>query len=159
MLETRAIIVQVGGQYALVQANQGNGCEQCNGKGCGTGKLSQLFCSKPRQFQVDNPINASVGDEVVISVADGAVLRGIGLVYLVPLVLLVMGAMLGSSFAAQPEQRDGYAATGALFGLAIGFVIAKWVSLRQAKSNHQPYIARLWREQYGEKMQGEKSEP
>ena len=147
MLETRAIIVQVEGQYALVQANQANGCEQCNGKGCGTGKLSQLFCSKPRQFQVDNPINASVGDEVVISVAEGAVLRGIGLVYLLPLLLLVMGAMLGSIGVEQPEQRDGYAAAGALFGLAVGFVIAKWISLRQARSHFQPYIARPWREE------------
>jgi sigma-E factor negative regulatory protein RseC len=147
MLETRAIIVQVEGQYALVQANQANGCEQCNGKGCGTGKLSQLFCSKPRQFQVDNPINASVGDEVVISVAEGAVLRGIGLVYLLPLLLLVMGAMLGSIGVEQPEQRDGYAAAGALFGLAVGFVIAKWISSRQARSHFQPYIARPWREE------------
>jgi len=47
MLETRAIVVQVEGKHALVQANQGNGCGQCGGKGCGTGKLSQLFCSKP----------------------------------------------------------------------------------------------------------------
>lgn len=147
MLETRAIIVQVEGQYALVKANQGNGCEQCNGKGCGTGKLSQLFCSKPRQFQVDNPINASVGDEVVISVADGAILRGIGLVYLFPLLLLVMGAMLGSILAAQPEQRDGYAALGALLGLVVGFAIAKWISSRQARNHFQPYIARPWREE------------
>lgn len=147
MLETRAIIVQVKEQYALVQASHADGCEQCSGKGCGAGKLSQLFCGKPRQFRVDNPINASVGDEVVISVAEGAVLRGIGLVYLLPLLLLVMGAMLGSVWVEQPEQRDGYAATGALFGLAAGFVIARLISLRQAKSHSQPYIARPWREE------------
>ena len=95
MLETRAIIVQVEGQHALVQASQANGCEQCSGKGCGAGKLSRLFCSKPRLFQVENPINAGVGDEVIISVAEGAILRGIGLVYLLPLLLLVMGATAG----------------------------------------------------------------
>ena len=147
MLETRAIIMQVEGQYALVQASQANGCELCNGKGCGTGKLSQLFCGKPRRFQVDNPINAVVGDEVIISVAEGAILRGVGVVYLLPLVLLVMGAMPGSFWIAQPEQRDGYAALGALLGLVAGFVIVKWVSVRQARSRFQPYIARRWREQ------------
>jgi positive regulator of sigma E activity len=114
MLETRAIIVQVEGQYALVQASQANGCEQCSGKGCGAGKLSQLFCSKRRLFQVDNSINAGVGDEVVISVAEGAILRGIGLVYLLPLLLLVIGALVGSAWAGQsPEQQDGYATAGA----------------------------------------------
>jgi len=146
MLETRAIVVQVDGQGALVQADQGNGCGQCNGKGCGTGKLSQLFCSKPRQFQVDNPIKANVGDEVIVSVAEGAVLRGISLVYALPLLLLVVGAALGNIWAVQPEQRDGYAAVGALCGLAAGFVFARWISLRQGGGRSRPYIARQWHE-------------
>jgi sigma-E factor negative regulatory protein RseC len=145
MLETRAIVVQIDGQHALVQANQGNGCGQCNGKGCGTGKLSQLFCSKPRQFQVDNPINAAVGDQVIVSVMDGAVLRGIALVYMLPLALLVAGAMLGS-LAAQAEQRDGYAAAGALIGLIGGFALSRWIASRQTRQQNRPYIARLWRE-------------
>lgn len=145
MLETRAIVVRIDGQYALVQANQGNGCEQCNGKGCGSGKLSQLFCSKPRQFRVDNSIDASVGDEVIVSVSDGAVLRGIGLVYLLPLALLVVGVVLGSVFAAQVEQRDRYAAVGAGIGLIGGFVLARWIASRQNHQQNLPFIAR----QYG----------
>ena len=147
MLETRAIVVRINGQYALVLADHGNGCEQCNGKGCGTGKLSRLFCSKPRLFQVDNQINAGIADEVIISVAESAVLRGIGLVYLLPLLLLVIGATLGNLWAVQAEQRDAYAAMGAVSGLAVGFVFAKWISKRQAGSHFQPYIARLWREE------------
>jgi len=136
------VVVQVDGQYALVQANQGNGCGQCNGKSCGAGKLSRLFCSKPRQFRVDNPVNAGIGDEVIVSVAEGAVLRGIGLVYLLPLLLLVTGAMLGSLLAGQPEQRDIYAAAGALSGLVAGFVFAKWVSSHRSRRQNLPYIAR-----------------
>lgn len=147
MLETRAIVVRIDGQHALVQADQGNGCEQCNGKGCGTGKLSRLFCSKPRQFQVDNPINADIDDEVIISVAEGAILHGISMVYLLPLLLLVIGAMLGNQWAVQAELRDAYAAVGALSGLAVGFVLAKWVLFRRTRNRFQPYITRLWREE------------
>lgn len=146
MLETRAIVVRIDGQHALVQADQGNGCEQCNGKGCGTGKLSRLFCSKPRQFRVENPINAGIDDEVIITVAEGAILHGISMVYLLPLLLLTIGAMLGNQWAAQAEHRDAYAAVGALSGLLVGFVLAKWVVFRQARIRFQPYIARLWRE-------------
>jgi len=142
MLETRAIVVQVDGKHAFVQANQGNGCGQCSGKGCGSGKLSQLFCSKPRQFQVDNSVNARVGDEVIVSVAEGAVLRGIGLIYLLPLLLLLTGATLGSLLAEQAEQRDIYAAIGALSGLAAGFMFAKWTSSRRSRHQNLPYIAR-----------------
>lgn len=142
MLETHAIVVQIDGKHAFVQANQGNGCGQCSGKGCGSGKLSQLFCSKPRQFQVDNSVNARVGDKVIVSVAKGAVLRGIGLVYLLPLFLLFAGATLGSLLAVQAEQRDIYAAIGALSGLAAGFILAKWASSRWSRHQNLPYIAR-----------------
>jgi len=105
-----------------------------------------MFCSKPRQFQVDNPINAEIGDEVIISIAEGAILRGIGLIYLLPLLLLVTGAMIGSHWAALPGQRDGYAATGAALGLAAGFSIAKWISSRQDRNQSRAIIARQWGE-------------
>ena len=65
LLEKRATIVGIYGQQALVEADQASGCEQCDGKGCGSGKLARLFCSKPRQYRVHNPINASIGKEVI----------------------------------------------------------------------------------------------
>lgn len=143
MLETRAFVVQADERYAQVQADQENGCGSCNG--CSKGKQSGLFRSRPRLFKVDNLINARVGDQVVVSVAGGAVLRGIGLVYLLPLVLLFAGAMLAGGWAVQDGQRDGYAAVGALSGLAAGFVFARWVLQREANRRNRPYIARLWR--------------
>lgn len=143
MLETRAIVVHKDSQFTLVEASGASGCSVCEGKGCGSSKVAQLFCSKPRQFKVDNDINAEIGDEVIVSVAQGAVLRGISLVYLLPLLLMFAGATLGGGWIAG-EQRDGYAALGALSGLLIGFFFVKWVSSR--KVNHQPFIARLIRE-------------
>jgi sigma-E factor negative regulatory protein RseC len=144
MLETRAVVLEVDKLIAQVQANQGNGCSACNGKGCGSGKLTQLFCSKPRQFQVANRIGAQVGDDVIISVPDGAVMRGVGIVYLLPLVLMFAGASLLGSLAVQGAQRDGYAAAGALSGLVLGFLAARWLSSRQ--SRQQPFIARQYSE-------------
>lgn len=146
MLETRAIVIQVDGTYALVQADPVSGCEQCNGKGCGSGKLSRLFCSKPRLFQVDNTIQAAVDDEVIVSVAEGAVLHGISMVYVLPMLLLLFGAILGSQLGATAQQSDIYAAIGAMAGLVVGFAFAKWKSRQRAKNQFQPYIARLWRE-------------
>jgi len=146
MLETRAIVVRTDGEHALVKADQADGCGQCAGKGCGAGSLSRLFCSKPRQFRVNNPIKAGVGDEVIVSVAEGAVMRGIGLVYLMPLALLAMFATLGSIWS-QPGQGDVFAAIGAMFGLVAGFAFAKWFSMRHGESRFQPYIARRCQEE------------
>ncbi len=146
MLETRATVMQVSPQSALVRANQVSGCEQCNGKGCGSSKVAQLFCHTPRQFEVENAIGAVVGDEVIISVADGAVLRGIGLVYLLPLALLVSGGGLVSMLTEQSEQHEGLVALGSIAGLLVGFVLAKWLAARLARRQSQPYIARHWTE-------------
>lgn len=144
MLETRAIVVQKDSRVTLVESAAADGCSVCEGKGCGSSKVTQLFCNKPRQFSVDNRINASVGDEVIVSVAEGSVLRGIGLVYLLPLALMFAGATLAGSWAQQESQRDGYTAVGALLGLLVGFVLARWLSVRQTRN--QPYIERLVRE-------------
>lgn len=145
MLETRATVVQLDGYNALVEADHVSSCEQCSGKGCSSSKLGQLFCSTPRQFQVENSINAKVGDDVLVAVAEGVVLRGIGLAYLLPLLLLLAGAALGSLSAGAPEQQDGYALMGALLGLVIGFVLSKQISLRQSKGYFQPYLTGLYR--------------
>lgn len=146
MLETRAIVVQTDGQHAFVEANQSGGCGHCNGKGCGTAKMSQMFCSKPRRFLVRNPVNAAVGDEVVVTVVEGTVLRGIGQVYLLPLLLLVAGATAGAMLASYPEQQDAYAVAGAVAGMGIGFVLAGWRSAGKRSSDGLPCIDRLWRE-------------
>jgi sigma-E factor negative regulatory protein RseC len=145
MLETRATVVQLDGRNVLVEADHVSTCEQCSGKGCSSSKLGQLFCGTPRQFQVENSINAKVGDDVLVAVAEGVVLRGIGLAYLLPLLLLLAGAALGSLSAGTSEQQDGYALMGALLGLVIGFVLSKQISLRQSKGYFQPYLTGLYR--------------
>lgn len=144
MLETRAVVVQTDKLFALVQANQASGCSACEGKGCGSGKLTQLFCSKPRYFKVANQINAVVGDEVIVSIREGAVLQGIFLVYLLPLLFLFAGATLAGSMATNVAERDGYTALGAVAGLVVGFLFARWFTHR--RQLNRPYIASLIRE-------------
>ncbi len=142
ILETRAIIIQLDGAEAVVEAKQGGGCGHCDSeKGCG--KVSQLFCSQPRRFRVRNGINARIGDEVQVFVADGVLLRSAAIMYILPLALLLLGGSLGSHWADDASCRDGYAVIGAMLGLVMGFVLAKLSTLRQhALSDAQLVIAR-----------------
>lgn len=146
MLETRAIVIETNHQQALVEARHDvSGCGECGGKGCGSSKLSQMFCSnKQRQFHVENGVSARVGDEVVIAIAEGSVLRGVALVYLLPLSLLLLGGGLGAAWGGAGAARDGWAAFGALSGMTLGFVIARTLSQRRSRAGGQPYIARRW---------------
>jgi sigma-E factor negative regulatory protein RseC len=132
MLETRAIVIRVEGREALVESMQGGGCGHCDSeKGCGSGKLSQLFCNEPRRFLVRNDANAQVGTVVQIALAEGLLLRSALLMYMLPLLLLLCGAMAGAQFSSDEQSRDVYSAIGGLLGLSLGFVIAKVISLRR----------------------------
>ena len=85
MTETRAIVVSLDGNKAMVESLQGGGCGNCDSEnGCGSGKLSQLFCSEPRRFRVRNDVNAKVGSVVLVTVAEGVLLRSALLMYFLP---------------------------------------------------------------------------
>ncbi|MEI7842842.1 MAG: SoxR reducing system RseC family protein [Gallionellaceae bacterium] len=132
MLETRAIVIHVQGADALVEAKGGGGCGNCDSEnGCGSGKLSKLFCTKPRQFTVRNEANAVAGDEVQITLPDGVLLRSSMLMYVLPLSLLMSGGMVGAHWANEVAMKDAYAALGSLIGLVAGFALARWIAQRQ----------------------------
>jgi sigma-E factor negative regulatory protein RseC len=128
MLEMRAIIMQVDGDEALVQPLSTGGCGHCDSEGgCGSGTLSKLFCShKPRHFKVSNAVHAKVGDEVQVSIPDGALLRGALKMYILPLILLLAGGIAGVGLAGETTVRDGYAVAGAVIGLLLGFILARF---------------------------------
>jgi sigma-E factor negative regulatory protein RseC len=128
MLEMRAIIIQVEGDEASVQPLSTGGCGHCDSEGgCGSGKLTKLFCSnKPRHFKVNNAARAKVGDEVLVSIPDGALLRGAMKMYVFPLVLLLAGGIAGASLVGETASRDAYAVAGAVVGLLLGFALARF---------------------------------
>lgn len=124
MLKTRAIVVQVYGDKALVEAAKEGSCGLCNGKGCGSGNLSQLFCTKPRRFQAFNPAGAKAGEEVMVTVLEGAVVISAMILYGLPLLFLLIGALLGE----YSEGSDLGAAVGATAGGVTGFALAYWLA-------------------------------
>lgn len=132
MIETLAIVIRVEGKDALVESTQGGGCGNCDSEnGCGSGKLSQLFCSEPRRFRVRNDGNAQVGSVVQVTLEEGVLLRSAVLMYLLPLIFLLAGAMLGAQWTNDAETSDAYAALGGVIGLLGGFVLVKGISLRR----------------------------
>jgi len=127
MIEMRAIVIQIHGREASVQPIGTGGCGHCDSEGgCGSGTLTKVFCgSKPRQFKVRNEVSAKIGDEIQVSIPDGVLLRGAMKMYVLPLVLLLAGGIVGVSMAGEGAGRDAYAAAGAVVGLLLGFVLAR----------------------------------
>ncbi len=130
MLEMRAIVMSVRGDEAEISPLGGGGCGHCDSeKGCGSGKLTKMFCSSEvRKFLVRNELGAQVGDEVNVSLPEGALLLSSWRMYLLPLLLLLGGGLMGASLAGETASRDGYALMGAMVGLVSGFVWGRFSS-------------------------------
>lgn len=141
MLETPAVIVETQQTSALVEADFGGGCGSgmCAKGGCGAAVLAQLFSRNPRgPMRVANPIQARPGERVIVGVEEGMLVRSTLIAYLLPLGMLLGGALAGRAWL--PES-DGLAVVGALAGLAVGWGLARALGRRQARSA-QPVILR-----------------
>ncbi len=139
MLRTRAIVVEIDGGEALVEAVHTGGCGHCSGGACGSSKLSGLFCVRPRQFRARNDADARVGEEVWIFVADGTLFRNAFLLYGLPLLLLLAGAVSGMYWPG----GDGASAAGAFLGLGGGFLLVRFIALRRSATHRaEPVIIR-----------------
>jgi sigma-E factor negative regulatory protein RseC len=144
MLETEGVVVKLGADGAYVETSRASSCGTCSSQqSCGTTSLSQLLGSKSRPFRVLNPIGAAVGERVVIGLEESALLRSTLLSYVLPLALLMAGALLGSQVAPAGAAKDLYSVSGAGIGLVLGFAALKWVAARTGgQRQFQPVILR-----------------
>lgn len=111
----RAVVRSVDGDQALVEVEQG-GCGRCHEKGgCGGQHLTQMFCSGPKTYRVDNLVAASVGERVTVAIAAGSVRRTANLAYGVPLLSVLIGATLGTQIGGD---------LGAVLGAGGGLVLS-----------------------------------
>jgi sigma-E factor negative regulatory protein RseC len=144
MLETEGVVIRLGVDGAYVETSRASSCGTCSSKqSCGTSSMSQLLGGKTRSFRVSNPIGAVVGERVVIGLEESALLTSSLLGYVLPLLSLLAGALLGSQFAPAGAVTDPYSVSGAVIGLILGFVTLKWVTARAGgQRQFQPVILR-----------------
>lgn len=127
------LVLSVEGDYILVQAESASGCAGCGSKGgCGTASLSILFApSVARALQVENSLNAKVGDNVLLSMVESELLKHSMMAYGFPLILLMFGAWLGLIFF----DSDILSAV-----LGFGFLLSGWLF---TKLVYKPILPKL----------------
>jgi sigma-E factor negative regulatory protein RseC len=131
MMQTNAVVIRLDGKNALVESIQSGGCGNCDSEnGCSSSKLSQIFRSKPRRFSVRNECNAQPGSLVQISLQEGVLLHSAILMYILPLVIMLSGALLGAQWPDNMSDSDVYSAIGGLAGLISGFLLVRFMTLR-----------------------------
>jgi sigma-E factor negative regulatory protein RseC len=142
MIQTRAVVIRLVGGDAVVESAQGSSCGHCSAEnGCGSARVSQLFCSESRQFRVRNDIDASIGSTVEVVLPEGVLLSSALLMYLLPLLMLLAGAILGMQWTDNPDEADWYSVAGGGLGLLFSYFIIKGLSVwRHLFPNARPVI-------------------
>ena len=118
MIEEEGLVVALSGVRAEVETRRASGCGGCTADGaCSTSLLNRLLGRRPVRLLALNRAGAEVGDRVVVGVDESALLRAALAAYLVPILALLAGAMLGRFLT------DG-AESGSLLGGSVGLLVA-----------------------------------
>mgnify|MGYP000844101014 CR=1 FL=1 len=142
MIEERAVVAEAGQGYAWLEIRRQTACGGCRAsEGCGTAALAKIWTGQRVRVRALSELPLRPGEEVIVGMADGALLRGASLAYLLPLALLFAGAVLGqTAFASAGEAPVALA--GAL-GLGLGFVAVRAFSRRfRDDARYQPVVLR-----------------
>jgi sigma-E factor negative regulatory protein RseC len=127
VIEEHARVIAVQNGQLLLEAQTKASCSACAVKqGCGTSVISKWVGRKFTRFQAPNTVNARVGDEVVVGLAEEAMLKGSVLVYLLPLLAMIGFALLADSLiAADTASRELMVLIAAVAGFSLMLVISR----------------------------------
>jgi len=103
-------VQSVHGPYVDVLVKRPDACH-----GCGACKLAN---DEARVVRARNDVGASAGDTVEIELSGDTLMRAVGLAYGVPLVMFMLGLLLGEPIA----KRIGLAVNPSLASAAMAFV-------------------------------------
>lgn len=122
MIEATGQIESLDGDHAWVATQRQSSCGSCSvSKGCGTSTVAKLFGDRLHRVYARNEVNAREGDSVVVGISEATLVKGSLMLYLLPLLALMAGGLLGELMAGQMGLNGEL---GALFMAVLGFIIS-----------------------------------
>lgn len=150
MIETGRVVA-LESDAVWVETLRRGSCGSCAARsGCGHGLLAAAG-SRPElvraRLAADGPRELALHDRVHIGIPEHSFLRGVTLLYALPLACALLGALLTSAIAggagASPASDLG-GALGALAGLFSGLALVRWRSAGEGSAALHPVVtARL----------------
>lgn len=141
MATEHGIVIRTDHGTAWVKTVKSGACEGCSSRGA----CHSLGRSDEMEVKAINLAGAKVGDRIVLSFATASLLKATFLVYLFPILLLMIGALLGQITA--PSLNFNPAWFSAILGFS--FFFAAFLVIRAAtnkmaqKNEYQPKIIRI----------------
>ncbi|MBL4800967.1 MAG: SoxR reducing system RseC family protein [Emcibacter sp.] len=115
-------VVKIEGTTAWVESETQSACGSCAmSKGCGTKVISGYFDKNIIPLVMLNDFDGVIGDRIEVGISNAAILKVSALIYLLPLMGMVAGAILGESFNA----GDIFSVILSVVGLSLGFLLSR----------------------------------
>jgi sigma-E factor negative regulatory protein RseC len=135
------VIVRIDAAGTWVKTIRGEFCDGCSSKGaCHT-----MGGGKEMEVAVVNPIEARIGDRVVLKLEASPFLKATFLIYMFPILLLVAGAAVGEWISQSFRLNSPWPSMLLGFGfLVAGLGVMKIMAQRLAKKEeYRPRITRV----------------
>lgn len=146
MIEETAYVVALDDEHVWVEASSQSSCSHCSAQqGCGTASLQKWFKRKPNRLKIPNTQPLRMGDQVVIGIPENALVMGSFLVYVLPLLALIAGALAGVMLS-RVFDIHWQEALSIVMGVAAFIGCYRWLSGNlhniEQLSRYQPVILR-----------------
>jgi sigma-E factor negative regulatory protein RseC len=142
MATEEGIIINVNETTAMVRTKQMTACKSCAEKNTchGTGGSKKIM-----EVEAENSVNAQLGDTVIVSFATSQLFKLSFLLYVFPVIVMIIGALLGERVAGN---FNGNPSTySAIMGFGFFFAALAVVKLMDKKARktgkYRPEIVRV----------------
>jgi sigma-E factor negative regulatory protein RseC len=145
MATEQGIVIRTDTETAWVKTQKTKACEGCSSKGA----CSVMGGGEEMEVEAINAAGGKVGDRVVLSFETASLLKATFLVYIIPVICLLIGALIGQKLALILTLNESMSAAigSLLFGsLAILFVKIKGNRMAQ-QEEYRPKVIRILKQQ------------
>lgn len=132
MIEEHARVIAIEGETAWVETHRKSTCGSCSAKNsCGSSLLERFVGQRSSRLAVSRVADIEEGDEVVLGLEEGNLLRGSFAVYMLPILLMLLMAVIAQALLAERWlTSETSSILGGLTGLGLGLFWLKGYAKR-----------------------------
>jgi len=130
----RGTVISVSDEWAKIKLVRGMACEGCPGSG-----LCNMLSKRYMMLEAENPVGATPGQEVLVSLQAENELKASFIIYVIPTISLFIGAILGY-YLALLKNRELSSCIFSIF-----FLISAFLGIRQYSKKYafRPVITEI----------------
>lgn len=136
--EEKATVSHILGDFVFLETQNNPSCVSCSSK-AGCGQVASIFTFKPKnKLKVNNTLKLKEGDEVIVAMPTGTLLKATVLMYLLPLILLFLFSLI-----AKLALGESASIVGGVLGLLVGLVfVNRYSQQTRVSQEFQPKLLR-----------------